>query len=193
VDVAAEAAPDAADAWTEEATVRLLDVVALVPTGPLAMSPDFDGLVETSTSLGEAITDGNTLTLHSLSRSSNDSAMPEVIAALDAAARLGWGTLETKHNYGGWRPNLDSPALAVLRRVYERTFGEPPIVTAVHAGLETAVIGDKVAGLDMISFGPQIEGPHSPDERVSVPTVERFWQLLVGFVDEMSRTGDGGR
>jgi dipeptidase D len=182
-------AEDASDAWTEEGTAKLLDVVALVPTGPLAMSQDFDDLVETSTSLGEAITDGERLTLHSLSRSSNDSALPETISALAAAARLGGGDLEVKHNYGGWRPNLNSPALAATRDVYERLFGEPPIVTGVHAGLETAVIGDKVAGLDMISFGPQIEAPHSPDERVSIPTVERFWKLLVGMVDELSRPG----
>ena len=64
---------------------------------------------------------------------------------------------------------------------------EPPVVTAVHAGLETAVVGSKVRGLDMLSFGPQIEFPHSPDERVSIPTVERFWLLLVALVDELSR------
>jgi dipeptidase D len=179
----------AEDAWTEEGTASLLDVIALVPTGPLAMSPDFDGLIETSTSLGEATTEGDRLVLHSLSRSSNDAALPEVIAALDAAARLAGGALEVKHNYGGWRPNLDSPALAATREAYERIFGEPPIITAVHAGLETAVIGDKVAGLDMICFGPQIEAPHSPEERVSIPTVERFWKLLVGMVDELSRPG----
>ena len=62
----------------------------------------------------------------------------------------------------------------------------------MHAGLETAVIGSKVAGLDMISFGPQIEFPHSPDERVSIPTVERFWKLLVAFVDEVSKPGGAG-
>jgi dipeptidase D len=182
-------APDAADAWTEEGTASLLDAVALVPTGPLALSPDFDDLIETSTSLGEAVTEGDTLTLHSLSRSSNDAALPDVLSGLDAIARLAGGTLEVKHNYGGWRPNLDSPALVVARRVYERLFGEPPVVTAVHAGLETAVVGDKVEGLDMISFGPQIEAPHSPDERVSIPTVERFWRLTVGFVDEISKPG----
>jgi dipeptidase D len=185
------AADAATDAWTEAATATLLDALALVPTGPLAMSPDFDGLVETSTSLGEAITEGDTLTLHSLSRSSNDSALPDVIGVLDAAARLSGGSLEVKHNYGGWRPNLDSPALAAARRAYERLFGEAPIVTAVHAGLETAVIGDKVSGLDMISFGPQIEAPHSPDERVSIPTVARFWELVVGVVDELSRPEGG--
>jgi dipeptidase D len=175
-----------AQPWTESATDTLLDAIALVPTGPLAMSPDFDDLVETSTSLGEALTEGDQLTLHSLSRSSNDAALPEVIATLDAAARLSGGTLEVKHNYGGWRPNLDSQALAAAKSVYERLFGEPPIVTAVHAGLETAVIGGKVQGVDMLSFGPQIEFPHSPDERTSIPTVERFWQLLVAVVDELS-------
>ena len=192
VSVGIEHADAAADPWTDDATARLLDAVALVPTGPLAMSPDFDDLVETSTSLGEAITEGDCLTLHSLSRSSNDSALPEVIAGLDAAARLAGGALEVKYNYGGWRPNLESPALASLRSSYERLFGEAPIVTAVHAGLESAVIGDKVPGLDMISFGPQIEAPHSPDERVSIPTVERFWRLLVAFLDELSTPGREG-
>jgi dipeptidase D len=184
-----EDAEEASDAWTEDGTSTLLDVIALVPTGPLAMSQDFDDLVETSTSLGEAVTQGGRLTLHSLSRSSNDSALPETISALAAAARLGDGEFEVKHNYRGWRPNLDSAALAATRDVYERLFGEAPIVTGVHAGLETAVIGDKIPGLDMISFGPQIEAPHSPDERVSVPTVERFWKLLVGTVDELSQSG----
>jgi dipeptidase D len=152
------------------------------------MSPDFDGLVETSTSLGEATTEGERLTLHSLSRSSNDSALPEVIAALDAAARLAGGALEVKHNYKGWRPDLDSHVLAVARTVYERLFDEPPVVSAIHAGLETAVIGTKVSGrLDMLAIGPQIEGPHSPDERVSIPSVQRFWTLLVGIVDALSK------
>jgi len=178
---------DPAEPWTIEATKRLLDVVAIVPTGPLAMSPDFAGLVETSTSLGEASTDGDELTLHSLSRSSNDSAMPDVVATLEAAARLGGGTLGVKHNYKGWRPDLDSEVLAAARRVYEQQFGDPPVVTAVHAGLETSVIGGKVdRPLEMLSFGPQIEFPHSPDERVSIPTVQRFWSLLVAVVDDLS-------
>ena len=190
VSVTVAPAESSVDPWSDESTEKLLDAIALVPTGPLALSPDFDDLVETSTSLGEAITEGDRLTLHSLSRSSNDSAMPDVIATLDAAGRLAGGTLEEKFNYGGWRPDLESPALAAAKVAYERLFGEPPIVTAVHAGLETAVIGGKVDHpLDMLSFGPQIEFPHSPDERASIPTVERFWRLLVGFVDELSKPG----
>ena len=185
--VAVTTAASDLEPWTADATSRLLDVIACVPTGPLAMSPDFAGLVETSTSLGEAATQGDELTLHSLSRSSNDSAMPDVVATLDAAARLAGGSLEVKHNYSGWRPDLDSAVLAVARRVFEERFGAPPVVTAVHAGLETSVIGSKVdRPLDMLAIGPQIEFPHSPDERVSIPTVQRFWALLVAIVDELS-------
>jgi dipeptidase D len=180
---------DGVDAWRADATARLLDLVAVVPSGPLAMSPDFEGLVETSTSLGQVVTDGETLTLHHLSRSSNASALPDVIEALAAAARLAGGELGVGQADPAWRPDLDSHALAVSRRVYERLFGEAPQVTAVHAWLETAVIGNKVpGGLDMLSFGPQIEAPHSPDERVNIPTVERFWRLLAGVVDELSAT-----
>jgi dipeptidase D len=179
-------AAEVADAWTDDGTRAMLDLVAVVPSGPLAMSPDFGGLVETSSSVGGAVTDGAVLTLHSLSRSSNRSALPDVIAALDAAARLAGGVLAIGQADPGWEPNLDSQALAATRRVYERLFGEAPIVTAVHAWLETAVIGARVPGLDMVSIGPQIEAPHSPDERVSIPTVARFWRLLTGIVDELS-------
>jgi len=75
--------------------------------------------------------------------------------------------------------------------VHERLFGEAPTVTAVHGWLETAVIGDRVQGVDMVSFGPQIEAPHSPDERVNVVTVERFWRLLAGVVDVLSGHAPG--
>jgi len=188
VSVTVTGAADAADAWTEEGTRSILDLVAVVPNGPIALSPDFEGLVETSTSVGEVLTDGAGLTLHSLSRSSNASALPDVVATLDAAARLAGGSLELGQADPGWQPDLDSPALAASRRVYDRLFGEAPVVTAVHAWLETAVIGARVPALDMVSFGPQIEAPHSPDERVSIPTVERFWRLLAGVVDELSAT-----
>ena len=190
VDVTVASADPPADAWGEESTTRLLDVIALVPSGPISMSSEFEGLVETSTSLGEALTEDSTLTLHSLSRSSNGPLLDDVMATLEADARLAGGELEVKHNYGAWRPDLSSPVLAVAVDAYRRVLGEEPIVTAVHAGLESAVIGDKVSqDLDMLSFGPQIEFPHSPDERVSVPTVERFWKLLVGVVDEISKPG----
>jgi dipeptidase D len=186
VRVTVNGAAEAEDAWTQDGIRALHDLLAVVPSGPLAISPAFQRLVETSTSPGEARTNANTLTLHSLSRPSNDSALPGVIGTLDAAARLAGGSLEVGQSDPSWPPKLDSPALAVCRRVYERLFAQAPIVTAVHAWLETAVIGDRVSGLDMVSFGPQIEAPHSPDDRVSIPTVERFWRLLAGVVDDLS-------
>jgi dipeptidase D len=181
--------PAAADAWTEEATAALLDVVALVPSGPLAMSPGFEGVVETSTSLSEAATDGDDLVLHSLMRSANDAAVPELIATFEAIARLANGRLEVDHNHGGWLPDLDSPVLVVARRIYEERFGAEPKVTAIHGGLEPAVIGGIVPGLDMIAIGPLIEGMHAPGERLNAPSVERFWELASGLVDELSRGG----
>ena len=152
--------------------------------------PRLQGLVETSTSLGGAVTEGRKLTLHHLSRSSNRSALPEVMTALDSAARLAGGALTVEQEDPAWPPDLDSAALDAVRRAYERVFGEAADVTAVHAWLETAVIGARVPGVDMVSFGPQIEAPHSPDERVSIPTVERFWRLLVAVVDELSAAGN---
>jgi dipeptidase D len=182
------AAAEAADAWTEDGTRTLLDLLAVLPCGPLALSADFEGLVETSTSVGQVVTNGARFEIHSLSRSSNAAALPDVMGALAAAARLAGGSFEVGLEDPGWRPNLHSPVLAVTRRVYEQVFGAEPVVTAVHAWLETAVIGETVPGLDMIAIGPQIEAPHSPDERVSIPTVERFWRLLASVVDELSTT-----
>jgi dipeptidase D len=184
----AVAAAEATDAWTEDGTRTLLDLLAVLPCGPLALSADFEGLVETSTSVGQIVSDGGRFEVHSLSRSSNAAALPDVMGALAAAARLAGGSFEVGLEDPGWRPNLDSPVLAVTRRVYEEEFGAEPVVTAVHAWLETAVIGETVPRLDMIAIGPQIEAPHSPDERVSIPTVERFWRLLVSVVDELART-----
>ena len=185
--IAVEPAELPADAWSEAATGKLLDVIAALPAGLCTLSPDFEGLVEMSTSLGVATTEGEQLELHSLTRTSNESALPDVIGALAGIASLAGGTLEVRHGYAGWRPELGSPLLATTVKVYKQIFGEEPIVTAVHAGLETALIGEKVAGLDMLSIGPQIEFPHSPDERVSIPTVERFWRLLVGVLDDLSK------
>ncbi len=186
VGLTVEAAEPPADAWSASTTATILDAIAAIPSGPHSMSPGFEGLVEMSTSLGTAETKGAQLELHSLTRTSNESALPDVVNALRAIAALAGGSIEVKHGYAGWRPNLKSPLLATCKNVWAETFGDEPIVTAVHAGLETALIGEKVAGLDMISIGPQIESPHSPDERVSIPTVDRFWRFLRGVLEALS-------
>jgi dipeptidase D len=188
--ISVEPCESAADAWSDEHTARLLDVVALVPSGPLSMSTELGGGVETSTSLGVATTDGARLVLQSLTRTSNDAALPEVLGSFEALAGLAGGSLEVKPNYPGWRPNLDSPLLAVARKVHAATFGNEAVVSTMHAGLEPSVIAGRLSRpLDMIAVGPRIESPHSPDERLNIPSVDRFWKLLVALLDELSRPG----
>ncbi len=175
------------DAWPADAGARILDLIAILPVGPLGMSADFPGAVETSSSLGVAETAGDRLTLRCLSRSANDAAMPEVTGAIAAAARLAGARLERGNAYPGWRPDLGSAVLATARTVHERLFGAPPHVTLTHGGLETGIIGARRPGLDMLSFGPQIEGPHAPGERLHVESAGRFTRLLVALLDELSR------
>jgi dipeptidase D len=110
-----------------------------------------------------------------------------VTGAIAAAARLAGATAELGREYPGWRPDVGSPLLATARAVHERLFGAPPHVTLTHGGLEPAIIGARKPGLDMLSIGPRIEGPHAPGERLHVASAERFTRLLAALVDELSR------
>jgi dipeptidase D len=143
--------------------------------------------VETSSCLSVAVTTDGRLELTCLSRSANDALMPEVTGAIAAAVRLAGADVEPGRRYPGWLPDLDSPVLATATGVHERLFGAKPHVSLTHGGLETAVIGARKPGLDMISFGPAIEGPHAPGERLHVPSAGRFTRLLAALADELSR------
>jgi len=101
-------------------------------------------------------------------------------------ARLAGGSTAEEGDYPGWNPNMDSELLHVVREVHESALGSEPEIKAIHAGLETGIIGEKYPGMDMISFGPQIEFPHSPDERVLIPSVDRFWTLLTGVLAKLA-------
>ena len=94
--------------------------------------------------------------------------------------------MEEHGGYPGWKPDLSSRVLAVTRQASARIFGKEPEVTAIHAGLECGLIGERFPEMDMISFGPEIHGAHSPRERVHVPSVERFWRLLGQVLDDLS-------
>jgi dipeptidase D len=183
-----DAAPArAADAWDAAASARLLDLVALLPAGPLAMSPDFAGLVETSSSVGVAASDGERVTIRCLSRSQDDDALPVVRAQIEAAARLAGAAHESLGSYPAWRPDPEAPLLATAVATFERLFGATPEVAATHGGLETALIGAKRPGLPMLSFGPEIQGPHAPGERLRITSAGRFMRLLAALLDDLSR------
>jgi dipeptidase D len=176
--------PDAV--WTAESSVRALQLLVSLPHGVLTMSHDIPGLVETSTNLATVAVRSGTLVIGMSSRSSTASALAALRRRIRAIGELAGAGIEEGNGYPGWKPDLDSEVLKVLTQVHVDRLGSEPEIKAIHAGLECGIIGEKVPGMDMISFGPQIEFPHSPDERVHIESVGRFYDLLVATLDRLS-------
>jgi len=166
---------------------RLLGLVLTLPHGVLAMSPAIPGLVESSSNLAAVHTGANGASLVASSRSSLAPALDSIRASIRAAASLSGAACEVHDAYPGWQPSPSSDVTDLLRGVYREVWGSDPEVLAVHAGLECGLLGERIPGLDMISFGPTIVGAHSPDERVEIATVERFWSALKLALDRLSR------
>jgi dipeptidase D len=166
---------------------RLLRVLVALPHGVLGMSPAIPGLVETSNNLAVVDKDGEKVKVVTSSRSSVASTLDAVVGGIRGVADLAGVAHETADGYPGWKPDLASPVLGVVKEVFARRWGKEPKVTAIHAGLECGLLGERVPGMDMVSFGPQIEGAHSPDERVHVPSVGRFYDALKEILDVLSR------
>jgi len=187
IEVSTAAASDVpADVWADSTTARVLALLVALPHGVVAMSRDIPGLVETSTNLAKVRTEGLVLRIHQSNRSSVMSSLRATQQRIAAFADLAGGEATQSEGYPGWKPDMGSALLATLREVHSATFGKAPEVKAIHAGLECGLIGEKFPGMDMSSFGPQIEFPHSPDERVLIPSVGRFWQLLTATLAALS-------
>jgi dipeptidase D len=174
-----------ADAWSTVVTRQAVALLHALPHGVLAMSLDIPGLVETSTNLATVAEQDGQLAIFMSNRSSVASALRATRARMAAFAALAGATTIEEGGYPGWKPNLASPVLAVTRRVHQRVIGREAHIGAIHAGLECGILGERFPGMDMVSIGPQIENPHSPDERVQIPTVGRFWDLLRGCLAEL--------
>lgn len=159
--------------------LTLLRVLAAVHNGVYRMSPAMEGLVEASNNLARVAVQGGEITLGCLARSSVDSVKLELTRSLASVFELAGYEVQQSGDYPGWSPNPDSEILQLLRSRYESLFQESPRVVACHAGLECGILGNTYPGLDMISFGPTIRGAHSPDERVQVSSVRKFWTLLL--------------
>jgi dipeptidase D len=175
------------EASPEAATRRVLDVVESVPSGVLAMSPMLPGTVETSTSLTTAVTQDGVLTLGSMTRSSNATALDAALAVAEAVARLAGAEIEARRSYPPWEPEPGSSLLEAAKTTYARLFDVEPKLALVHGGLECAVLGQRLPGVEMISIGPEIVGPHAPGERVRVSSTQRFYRLLGALLDDLSR------
>jgi len=158
---------------------RLLDLLAVLPQGLLGMSTDLPCLVETSNNVAVANGEDGRIRIVTSTRSSVQPTLDAVLASIRAAGNLAVAQVEVHDRYPGWKPDMGSRTLAIVRDVYREVWEHEPEVTAIHAGLECGLLGERVPGLDMISLGPQIEGAHSPDERVQISSVARFWTALV--------------
>jgi dipeptidase D len=175
------------DAWSADETRRLADLLVALPCGVRTMSPSVPGLVETSSSIGTLEMDGPEVRIGSLVRSSLAPGADDVVGTIGSVARLAGASAESTGGYPGWQPDPASRVVEVARGAFERTFGAQPRITGVHAGLECGIIGDRIPGMDMVSFGPDIRGPHAPGERVHAGSVARFWRLLAAVLDDLSR------
>lgn len=161
---------------------KILQTLAALPHGVIKMSSDIPGLVETSTNVATIATTKKSVDMATSQRSSVGSENADICVTVRTIFELGGA--EVKHNdgYPGWKPNLDSPILAVAKRTYNALYGKLPEVKAVHAGLECGIIGERYPGMDMLSFGPTLEGVHSPDEKIYIDSVEKYWQFLLGIL-----------
>lgn len=166
-----------AQVMTGEDTLLLLNYIQALPHGILRWSPDIPDLVETSVNVA-VIRSEEEMFFHLSSRSSSDTQLESVRERIRAISMLVGAEVEEAPAYPGWLPDLSSRTLALMKESAIELWGKEPAVKAIHAGLETGIIGKKFPGMDMVSIGPQIEYPHSPDERVKIDSVREFYELL---------------
>ncbi|BDD09056.1 aminoacyl-histidine dipeptidase [Fulvitalea axinellae] len=166
----------------------LLNAVYACPNGVLRMSDEIEGLVETSTNLARVLVRGGKIESQSLTRSSVESGKADAANAVRAAFETAGYDVEQTGDYPGWKPKPEAAIVGVLTERFKANFpGQEPVVNAVHAGLECGIIGRNYPEMDMISFGPTIHNPHSPDEMVEIPTVERFWNYLIDILKNIPK------
>ncbi len=162
---------------------RFIRAVFACPNGVQRMSQSMKGLVETSTNLSVTkVKDGEFVAMN-LIRSSVDSAKDATAWKVAAVFHLIDADVKLSGDYPGWKPNMDSPILKICQDIYNENFGKIPEIMGIHAGLECGLLGGVYPKLDMISFGPTIRFPHSPDEKVNIETVKKFWEFLVAILE----------
>ena len=166
----------------QKAMERLLLSIYAVHHGVYAMSQDIPGLVETSSNLASIKVCDGTIKVVTSQRSSILSSRKDMSQMVSAAFILGGATVTTGEGYPGWKPNPSSEILKIAVESYKKLFGVEPKVKAIHAGLECGLFLQKYPSLDMVSFGPTLRGVHSPDERMLIPTVEKFWNHLLDIL-----------
>ena len=160
----------------------LIHAITICPHGVYRMIPEMPDIVETSNNLAIITTEGNKVSVFNLTRSSVESRKEELKQIIHSAFALAGAEVKCYGSYPGWKPNFKSQLLAMMKEVYKREFGNEPRVVTIHAGLECGIIGRNYPGMEMISFGPTIEHPHSPDERVNIATVQKLYNYVIAIL-----------
>jgi dipeptidase D len=164
---------------TEKETIKIINSLFSVVNGVYRMSPDIEGLVEASSSLARVIVNQGQYTTQSLQRSSVESSKKDVANMVKAAFESIGCEVVQGGDYPGWSPNANSPILSIMKELYIKRYNEEPKIKACHAGLECGILGKHFPGMDMISFGPNIRAAHSPDEKVQISSVQKYWDYLL--------------
>ncbi len=162
----------------ENTQINLTDAILACPDGVIRMSDSMPGLVETSTNLAIVRSDDQNIQVSCLMRSSVDSAKAYLASRMESLFNLAGANVDFTGAYPGWKPNISSPILQVMQDVYNNKYGKVPEIKAIHAGLECGILGAAYPNWDMISFGPTIRFPHSPDEKVHIESVAKFYDFL---------------
>jgi dipeptidase D len=162
-----------------EDSKKFISSLQTAHNGVFRMSPDIDGLVEASNNIAKVKLENGKAEIQCLTRSSVESSKMWVTTSIKSAFELGGMKVKLSGSYPGWKPNTSSEILKLVVSIYEKEHGEKPFVQACHAGLECGIIGEKYPHMDMISFGPTIKGAHSPKEKVSISSVQKFWNFLL--------------
>ena len=162
-----------------ETSLALIRAIYSAPHGVFSMSRDIEGLVETSTNLAAVkMIEGNKIKITTSQRSSVESRKIDIASQVEAHFQLAGAEVSHSDGYPGWAPNMDSAIMHIASDAYNELFGVKPAIKAIHAGLECGLFLSKYPNLDMVSFGPTMTGVHSPDEKLNIPTVEKFWKHL---------------
>jgi dipeptidase D len=186
-DLAVRAIPANLPAAVMDAKMQnaLVSAVYGGPNGVIRMSDSVPGLVETSTSMGILKIEAGKFTAGMYVRSAVDSARDDVAQMIASVFGLAGAQVTNHGTYSGWRPNPDSAILGLMKKTYKDLYGAAPAVVAIHAGLETSVVGVRYPGMDMISVGPTLVAVHSPDERLEVTSVKKVYDLLADTLKQI--------
>jgi len=171
----------------KESQKKLIHAVYAAHNGVFRMSPAIADLVETSNNVAKVMVADGHIQIDCLTRSSVESGKFDLAASLKAGFELAGYAVQYTGSYPGWAPNMESPILKVMHSLYVELFNEEPNVAACHAGLECGILGQNYPDMDMISFGPNILGAHSPDEKASISSTQKFWKFVKAILQEIPR------